>query len=301
MQASVDRPISCSLQELVEGQTLAQRLAQGWRASPATLQRLTTQLLQALQAMRQAAGGPISHSAITPDNIILQHTPQGLQACLANFASAEQLPGDAESSAAAQMPPAQLLASAQSERQASHADASSSSSSWDVNVENDIQSQPMMQTQSSAAAEDAQLVTAALSEALATNVEYAAPEALGGEARMGASDAFSVGAVLAAAATGAAPQSSPSAPWAAPRGLEGNRVAAVIQRLLQPTWQHRLTPEQALAVLSGRSMPALPSLQPAAVSRPRIQVCLCTFAAAPHLDWRWLFLVLPALSWHSPF
>ncbi|KAK9847214.1 hypothetical protein WJX84_005670 [Apatococcus fuscideae] len=45
------------VQELSEGHTLAQMLAQGWRASPATLQRLTTQLLQALQAMHQAAGG----------------------------------------------------------------------------------------------------------------------------------------------------------------------------------------------------------------------------------------------------
>ena len=281
----------------MEGQTLAQRLAQGWRASPAILQQLTTQLLQALQAMRQAAGGPISHNAITPDNIILQHTPQGLQAYLANFASAEQLPGNTESSAAAHMPPAQLLESAQSEQQPSHAEASSSS--WNVDVDISTQSQPMMQTHSSAAAEDAQLVTAALSEALATNVEYAAPEALGGEARMGASDAFSVGAVLAAAATGAAPQSSPSAPWVVPKGLEGSRLAAVIQRLLQPAWQRRLTPAQALAVLSGRPMPALPSLQPAAVSRPGIQVGLCEFAAALHVDWRWLLLSLPALSWHA--
>ena len=258
----------------MEGQRLAQRLAQGWRASPATLQRLASQLLQALQAMRQAAGGPISHNAITPNNIILKHTPQGLQACLVGFASAEQLPGGPES-AAAQAPLSQLTDSPMmSERQASQAKASSSSSSssWEVEVENDVPSQPLMQS-SPSAAQDAQLVTAALSEALATNVEYAAPEALGGEARMGASDAFSLGAVLAAAASGAAPQSGPSAQWEAPRGLEGTRVAAVIHRLMRPDWQHRLTPDQALAVLSGQPMPALPSPRRSPVaSKPGLQV-----------------------------
>ncbi|KAK9839179.1 hypothetical protein WJX74_011119 [Apatococcus lobatus] len=260
------------VQELFEGQTLAQMLAQGWRASPATLQRLTTQLLQALQAMRQAAGGPISHNAITPDNIIMKHTPQGPQACLINFASAEQLPGDSESSAGAQMPFTQPMEAALSARQASHAEASSSSSSsWDVDVETDFQTQPGMQSSASAAVEDAQLVTAALSKALVTNVEYAAPEALGGEARMGASDAFSVGAVLAAAATGVAPHLPSSAQWAAPRGLEGTGVAAVIQRLLQSDWQRRLTPDQALAVLSGQPMPALPPPHTAAVSKPGLQ------------------------------
>ncbi|KAK9865317.1 hypothetical protein WJX84_005905 [Apatococcus fuscideae] len=44
------------VQELVEGPTMAQRLAQGWRASPSTLQRLTTQLTQALQDLSQATG-----------------------------------------------------------------------------------------------------------------------------------------------------------------------------------------------------------------------------------------------------
>ena len=39
---------------------------------------------------------------------------------------------------------------------------------------------------------------------------------------MGASDVFSVVAVLAAAVTGGHHQSSPLAPWAVPRGLEGS-------------------------------------------------------------------------------
>ena len=81
---------------------------------------------------------------------------------------------------------------------------------------------------SSSAAQDAQLVTAAFSKALAANVEYEAPEALGGEARMRASDAFSMGAVLAAAASDAAPQSGPSAQWDSPEGWRapGRRLSS---------------------------------------------------------------------------
>ncbi len=255
---------------------MAQRLAQGWRASPATLQQLSTQLLQALQALSQASGGPIAHNAITPDNIILRQTPQGLQACLADFTSAEQLPlGPADYSGSAERLPesesAQLSEPATFDgdeqiaaRVSSHAAAtSSSSSSWDVDVDVDLAPSVVRKSSLQAAipALDAQLVTAPLSEALAINVEYAAPEALAGEARMGMSDAYSVGAVLAAAASGAAPSFSPAGGWVVPNGLQGTRQAAVIQRLLDRDWQRRLTPGQALGVLQGGPVPTMPAAQ----------------------------------------
>ncbi len=276
--------VSHPVQELVEGPTMAQRLAQGWRASPATLQRLSNQLLQGLQALSQASGGPIAHNAITPDNIILRQTPQGLQACLANFSFAEQLPtGSSDSAEPLPYSASEQLRDASSEqddpaaaRLASHAAASSSSSSWDVDVDVDVDSAPIIMPQQSTdtmRASDAQLVTAALSEALATNVEYAAPEALAGEARMGMSDAYSVGAVLAAAASGAVPSFSPAGQWEVPSGLQGTRQAAVIQRLLHRDWQRRLTPGQALGVLQGASMPPMPAAQSAAAPTKGIQVC----------------------------
>ncbi|KAK9865322.1 hypothetical protein WJX84_007781 [Apatococcus fuscideae] len=87
------------VQELVEGPTMAQRLAQGWRASPSTLQRLTTQLTQALQDLSQATGTGFQGLAhqpapLRPGRQPLPPTPQhGLpgpakELCIAHAAAA---------------------------------------------------------------------------------------------------------------------------------------------------------------------------------------------------------------------
>ena len=243
---------------------MAQRLAQGWRASPSTLQRLTTQLTQALQDLSQATGGPIAHGAITTDNIILRQTPEGLQACLTNFSFAEQLLRDSDPSPPAATPSAPIQQTT-ADRMASHAAASSSSGSWDVEVE--VASEPDMsavhaRSSSSSAAADAEVVMGGLSEALATEVGFAAPEALAGEPRMGVSDAYSMGAVLAAAAAGSSgTEQAAAGRGVPPSGLQGTRLAAVMQGLLQPDWQRRLTADQALRVLAGQPMPAMPAPQ----------------------------------------
>lgn len=100
-----------------------------------------------------------------------------------------------------------------------------------------------------------------LSHALAIDMEYAAPEALKGEARAGVSDAYSVGAVLAAVATGEPPKFGMSGLWLVPPELKDPRVANVVQGLLHKDWRRRLFAAQAAGVLRGQPMPALPTMR----------------------------------------
>lgn len=100
-----------------------------------------------------------------------------------------------------------------------------------------------------------------LSHALSVDMQYAAPEALKGNARAGVSDAYSVGAVLAAAAIGKPPQfEMVNGLWIVPPDLKDFRVANVMQGLLHKDWKHRLTAAQAAGVLRGQPMPALPTI-----------------------------------------
>ncbi|KAK9837833.1 hypothetical protein WJX74_005944 [Apatococcus lobatus] len=139
-------------QSFVEGPSPADRLSEGWKASPDELAHMASQLLKILQAMATAPGGPIAHNAITPRTIIMQQSSSSWQLKLTGFSSAEQ-PLE---------PHNRKLVPA--------------------------------------------LTGATLGHALARDMEYAAPEALRGEARVGISDAYSLGAVLAAAATGKPPK-----------------------------------------------------------------------------------------------
>ena len=104
------------------------------------------------------------------------------------------------------------------------------------------------------------LIKGILSHALAIDTDYAAPEALKGNARAGLSDAYSVGAVLAAAATGEPPRFGLNGLWLVPPELEHRRVANAVQGLLHKNWKHRLTAAQAAGVLCGQPMPALPEI-----------------------------------------
>lgn len=96
--------------------------------------------------------------------------------------------------------------------------------------------------------------TSSLSRALAADVGYAATEALKGEARVGISDAYSVGAVLAAAATGHPPNFGVDGLWTGPREMKDTRITDVIQGLLQKDWRLRLSASQAAEALRGGPM-----------------------------------------------
>ena len=100
-----------------------------------------------------------------------------------------------------------------------------------------------------------------LSYALAGDLGYAAPEAQKGQARVGISDAYSVGAVLAAAATGHPPKFKIGGLWMGPDNIKDTRMTDVIQGLLQRDWRLRLTASQAAEVLRGGPMPDRPIAQ----------------------------------------
>lgn len=84
--------------------------------------------------------------------------------------------------------------------------------------------------------------------------EYAAPEARRGETRLSYSDAYSVGAVLAAAATGNAPQFGSDGAWMCPPELADTQVAIVIKGLVCERWESRFTASQAQDVLRGTAI-----------------------------------------------